>query len=469
MLRADALQHRLSRGGARADSPLRATSSPVRRRSSRRRPRAPRWCARLTSARPREAGDAALRARGGGVGARASSSSPSSWSAGSGVEDVGAYYPHRVTYHPTCHALACSLGDAPLRLLRAVRGIDLVELEGAQECCGFGGTFAVKNADVSTAMLADKLRRILDTRAEVCCAADNSCLLHIGGGLSRLAPACAPCTSPRSWRPRNERRRRSFPEAARAALADSQLRRNIGKATTTIRAKRAAVVEVRADWEALREAGQALRSARCVTSTAISRSWRRPCRRAAARSTGRATPTRPTGSSATSPRAAGARRARQGQVADDRRDRAQRRARRRAGSRLGDRPGGADRAARPTTARRTSSCRRSTATAPRSASCSCARWSWTSSATSRARWPRRRAGTCGASSSRPRSRCPGRTSLVAETGSVCVVESEGNGRMCIDPAAGPHHRGRDREARPDLAGPRGVPLSCCRARRPASG
>jgi L-lactate dehydrogenase complex protein LldE len=78
------------------------------------------------------------------------------------------------------------LGDAPLRLLRAVRGIDLVELEGAQECCGFGGTFAVKNADVSTAMLADKLRHILDTRAEVCCAADNSCLLHIGGGLSRL-------------------------------------------------------------------------------------------------------------------------------------------------------------------------------------------------------------------------------------------------------------------------------------------
>jgi L-lactate dehydrogenase complex protein LldE len=78
------------------------------------------------------------------------------------------------------------LGDAPLRLLRAVRGIDLVELEGEQECCGFGGTFAVKNADVSTAMLADKLRHILDTRAEVCCAADNSCLLHIAGGLSRL-------------------------------------------------------------------------------------------------------------------------------------------------------------------------------------------------------------------------------------------------------------------------------------------
>jgi L-lactate dehydrogenase complex protein LldE len=103
-----------------------------------------------------------------------------------GVSDVGAYYPHRVTYHPTCHSLRMlQVGDKPLRLLRAVRGIDLVELPDAAECCGFGGTFAVKNADVSTAMLADKLRHVLDTRAEVVTAGDNSCLLHIGGGLSR--------------------------------------------------------------------------------------------------------------------------------------------------------------------------------------------------------------------------------------------------------------------------------------------
>jgi L-lactate dehydrogenase complex protein LldE len=103
-----------------------------------------------------------------------------------GVEDVGAYFPHRVTYHPTCHGLRLlGLGDRPLRLLRAVRGIDLVELPEAEECCGFGGTFAVKNADVSTAMLADKMRRVLDTGAEVVTAADNSCLMHIGGGLSR--------------------------------------------------------------------------------------------------------------------------------------------------------------------------------------------------------------------------------------------------------------------------------------------
>ena len=104
-----------------------------------------------------------------------------------GVADVGAYYPHRVTYHPTCHSLRMiKVGDAPLELLRAVRGIDLVELPEAKECCGFGGTFAVKNADTSTAMLSDKLRHVLDTQAEVCAAGDNSCLMHIGGGLSRL-------------------------------------------------------------------------------------------------------------------------------------------------------------------------------------------------------------------------------------------------------------------------------------------
>ena len=103
-----------------------------------------------------------------------------------GVEDVGAYYPHRVTYHPTCHSLRMlRVGDAPLKLLRKVRGIDLVELPAATECCGFGGTFAIKNADTSMAMLGDKIRHIKTTGAEVCSAADNSCLLHIGGALRR--------------------------------------------------------------------------------------------------------------------------------------------------------------------------------------------------------------------------------------------------------------------------------------------
>jgi L-lactate dehydrogenase complex protein LldE len=103
-----------------------------------------------------------------------------------GVDDVGAYFPHRVTYHPTCHSLRVTrVGDAPLRLLRAVRGLELVDLPEADECCGFGGTFAVKNADTSTAMLADKCRAVLTTGAEVCTALDASCLMQIGGGLSR--------------------------------------------------------------------------------------------------------------------------------------------------------------------------------------------------------------------------------------------------------------------------------------------
>jgi L-lactate dehydrogenase complex protein LldE len=103
-----------------------------------------------------------------------------------GTEDVGAYYPHRVTYHPTCHSLrVLRVGDRPLRLLRAVDGIDLVELPEAESCCGFGGTFAVKNPEVSTAMLTDKVRHVLSTDAEVCSAGDSSCLMQIGGGLTR--------------------------------------------------------------------------------------------------------------------------------------------------------------------------------------------------------------------------------------------------------------------------------------------
>jgi len=110
-----------------------------------------------------------------------------------GVTDVGASYPHRVTYHPTCHSLRMlRVGDRPLQLLREVRGIDLVELPAADSCCGFGGTFAVKNADTSTAMLADKMSNVLATRAEVVTAGDASCLMHIGGGLGRLRSGVRP-------------------------------------------------------------------------------------------------------------------------------------------------------------------------------------------------------------------------------------------------------------------------------------
>jgi L-lactate dehydrogenase complex protein LldE len=103
-----------------------------------------------------------------------------------GVNDVGAYFPHTVTYHPTCHSLRMlGVGDRPRRLLEAVRGLRLVDLPRAEECCGFGGTFAVKNAETSVAMGSDKAGRVRETGAEVLVAGDSSCLMHIGGLLSR--------------------------------------------------------------------------------------------------------------------------------------------------------------------------------------------------------------------------------------------------------------------------------------------
>jgi L-lactate dehydrogenase complex protein LldE len=103
-----------------------------------------------------------------------------------GVTDVGASFPHTVTLHTSCHSLrSLRLADQPVRLLRAVRGLQLVPLPRHDECCGFGGTFAVKNADVSTAMVTDKIGGILETGAEVCAAGDNSCLMQISGALTR--------------------------------------------------------------------------------------------------------------------------------------------------------------------------------------------------------------------------------------------------------------------------------------------
>ena len=110
-----------------------------------------------------------------------------------GVEDVGACYPHTVTYHPTCHGLRMlGLGDRPRRLLRHVRGLTLVDLPEAEECCGFGGTFAVKNAAVSSAMGADKARNVLRTGASAVCTVDNSCNMHLGGVLARLGSPVRP-------------------------------------------------------------------------------------------------------------------------------------------------------------------------------------------------------------------------------------------------------------------------------------
>jgi L-lactate dehydrogenase complex protein LldE len=102
------------------------------------------------------------------------------------VEDAGAAFPHKVTYHASCHSLrSLGLGDIPIRLLRNVRGLELLPLDDVDRCCGFGGTFAIKNADVSSAMLEDKIQSVLKSGAEVCTAVDNSCLLHLFGGFHR--------------------------------------------------------------------------------------------------------------------------------------------------------------------------------------------------------------------------------------------------------------------------------------------
>jgi L-lactate dehydrogenase complex protein LldE len=103
------------------------------------------------------------------------------------VEDVGASFPHKVAYHPTCHSLRVTkAGDRPRRLLEAVRNLKLVEMEKEDSCCGFGGVFALKNSDTSIAMGSDKFASVKKSGAEVLCSLDNSCLTHIGGIADRM-------------------------------------------------------------------------------------------------------------------------------------------------------------------------------------------------------------------------------------------------------------------------------------------
>jgi len=114
-----------------------------------------------------------------------------------GVEEVGARFEQRVALHPTCHSVrGIDVGDAPFRLLRAVEGLELVDLPHAQDCCGFGGTFSVKNAETSLAMMNDKIEALRGSGAEVLTAVDNSCLMHLAGGLRRRGMLCGPDESP---------------------------------------------------------------------------------------------------------------------------------------------------------------------------------------------------------------------------------------------------------------------------------
>ncbi|MDW8241379.1 MAG: (Fe-S)-binding protein [Acidobacteriota bacterium] len=110
-----------------------------------------------------------------------------------GVEDVGARYHGRVTYHDACHLLReLRIKDEPRRLIRAVRDIEFVEMDNADQCCGFGGTFSVKLADVSGAMAHDKIEGIKRTNADVVVASDSSCLMQLAGVLSRRGLSIKP-------------------------------------------------------------------------------------------------------------------------------------------------------------------------------------------------------------------------------------------------------------------------------------
>ncbi|MDN6332002.1 MAG: (Fe-S)-binding protein, partial [Micrococcaceae bacterium] len=104
--------------------------------------------------------------------------------------ELGSWFPTSVTYHPSCHGMRLlRLQDRQLDLLRTVEGITVADLPEADQCCGFGGTFSMKNAEVSSAMLEDKAENITSTGASLCTGGDASCLLHIGGGLSRSGAA----------------------------------------------------------------------------------------------------------------------------------------------------------------------------------------------------------------------------------------------------------------------------------------
>ena len=103
------------------------------------------------------------------------------------VEDVGAAYRGTVTYHDSCHLLrALGVAEQPRRLIRQIRGAELVEMHDADKCCGFGGSFSVKYPQISTAMVDDKVANILASGADTVAGCDISCLMNIQGRLSRL-------------------------------------------------------------------------------------------------------------------------------------------------------------------------------------------------------------------------------------------------------------------------------------------
>lgn len=138
-------------------------------------------------------GDSALKARAEAVGAKTYELSQllvDVLGVTDAAEQLGSHFPHKITYHPSCHGMrSLRLGDRQLDLLKSVGGIEVADLPEADQCCGFGGTFSMKNADVSSAMLEDKTNNVKSTGASLCSGGDASCLMHIGGGLSRTRSA----------------------------------------------------------------------------------------------------------------------------------------------------------------------------------------------------------------------------------------------------------------------------------------
>jgi L-lactate dehydrogenase complex protein LldE len=103
-----------------------------------------------------------------------------------GIDDLGASFPHKVTYHPSCHgSRILGVKEDPLVLLSHVKGLELVPLPFAEDCCGFGGTFSVKMSDLSGAMVDEKTEHVLETEAEVLVGLDMGCLMNIEGRLIR--------------------------------------------------------------------------------------------------------------------------------------------------------------------------------------------------------------------------------------------------------------------------------------------
>lgn len=101
-----------------------------------------------------------------------------------GITDLGARFPHKVTYHPSCHgSRLLGVKDEPMELLKHIEGLQFVPLPFAEDCCGFGGTFAIKMSDISGAMVAEKASHVMETEAEVLVGLDMGCMMNISGHL----------------------------------------------------------------------------------------------------------------------------------------------------------------------------------------------------------------------------------------------------------------------------------------------